>query len=185
MSEPRWDRICHDCGAKPNEFHERGCDVERCPFCGGQLISCGCCYKHFYPDTYHQYRFRAGDQETPFNGLPEDVYENGLRDEQAVQWEALLEDAGRLPWAGMWPGEAECREFGWYVRWEEGKGWVQCEEDHPDAGPDLNKLARIGVWDAKARRFNKPPEPFSTPETDAHLIVIFTHRLDSPTGDGN
>lgn len=33
---------CHDCGAPPAMFHHPGCDAERCPFCGGQLISCGC-----------------------------------------------------------------------------------------------------------------------------------------------
>ena len=33
---------CHDCGAEPGCFHHWHCDAERCPKCGGQLISCGC-----------------------------------------------------------------------------------------------------------------------------------------------
>jgi len=33
---------CHDCNIKHGGFHHPGCDVERCPKCGLQLISCDC-----------------------------------------------------------------------------------------------------------------------------------------------
>lgn len=33
---------CHDCGCKEGEMHKDGCDMEYCPFCGGQLLSCEC-----------------------------------------------------------------------------------------------------------------------------------------------
>lgn len=33
---------CHDCGAMYGEPHHHGCDVERCPKCGLQLIGCDC-----------------------------------------------------------------------------------------------------------------------------------------------
>lgn len=39
---PLPDDRCHDCGIKTGGFHHPSCDVERCPKCGGQLISCGC-----------------------------------------------------------------------------------------------------------------------------------------------
>mgnify|MGYP001611664044 CR=1 FL=1 len=35
---------CHDCGIvnTPCHVHHYECDIERCPKCGGQLLSCGC-----------------------------------------------------------------------------------------------------------------------------------------------
>jgi hypothetical protein len=33
---------CGDCGTPPRGIHHHGCDVEECPACGRQSISCGC-----------------------------------------------------------------------------------------------------------------------------------------------
>lgn len=108
--------ICHDCNAKPGEFHKPGCDVERCPNCGGQAISCGCSDKDF-------------------------------------------ESAPRMKWTGMWPGEAECIEFGWYCKMVAGKGWTPCDKDDPEARTNLNRLYEDAVWNKELQRFVKKPDP--------------------------
>jgi hypothetical protein len=35
-------RRCGDCGVVPEGIHHLGCDIERCPRCGQQLIGCEC-----------------------------------------------------------------------------------------------------------------------------------------------
>ena len=41
-SRPKKGERCGDCGTLPTQLHHLGCDIEECPRCSRQLISCGC-----------------------------------------------------------------------------------------------------------------------------------------------
>ena len=84
---------CHDCGTYEGQIHELGCDMEKCPWCGGQNITCGCVYK------------LLGIDVSPGTW----AYENGLTNEQEDQWLDLLEKKGRIPYI-RWPNI--CRKCG-------------------------------------------------------------------------
>ena len=45
FEESDTDARCGDCGAKYGHYHHPGCDCERCPACGNQLISCDCAFE--------------------------------------------------------------------------------------------------------------------------------------------
>ncbi|HZQ06541.1 MAG TPA: hypothetical protein VFD70_08170 [Anaerolineae bacterium] len=82
--------VCGDCGVREGELHILGCDMEDCPFCGQQLITCDCCYEQlglFDTATY--------DESTA--SLPSEVYHHGLTTKQAKKWEAMLNAKGRIP----------------------------------------------------------------------------------------
>jgi len=53
----------------------------------------------------------------------------------------------------VWPGVAECREFGFYAKMVAGKGWVACSQDDTGAHEDLNRLMLEAVWNPDTARF--------------------------------
>lgn len=42
---------CHDCGVLEGELHDFGCDTEKCPSCGEQLITCDCDHSELTDET--------------------------------------------------------------------------------------------------------------------------------------
>jgi hypothetical protein len=142
MSPENNNKTCRDCGVSPGQLHTPGCDVERCPRCGGQAIGCVCIYEVFgiNPDTM--------EEKHP------DIYFDGPTDEMYEKWDRDWEHR-RMPWTGEWPGVAECREFGWYSK-RKAVGWEPCDQDDPAASEDLNRLyGGEARWDQDAQRWVK------------------------------
>ena len=83
-------RLCGDCGAKEGHFHQPGCDMETCPFCGSQLLSCDCVYDYLGLKDRKKYA-----KETGY--LPADIFEEGLSEEQIERWLGALRAKGRIP----------------------------------------------------------------------------------------
>lgn len=136
---------CRGCGVPAGSLHEHGCDVERCPRCGGQMIAHDCVYEvcGLDPD--------ALEEEHP------DIYNNGPTDEMYERWDKEW-GARRMPWTGHWPGDLECREYGFWCLWGPDmtpprQGWVSVPAGTPGATEDLNKLAAMTVWDPEQQKY--------------------------------
>lgn len=66
--------VCPVCHAVSGEYHELGCVVEICPWCGGQLVHCSCRHEQLGVDCL----------ET---------------EAQLARFEAILEERGRIPYS--------------------------------------------------------------------------------------
>jgi hypothetical protein len=112
VENPLHQERCRNCDVSVGQLHELGCTVESCPYCGGQLITCG--------------HMRSLKRRPP--------------------------DDDRLPWEGLCTGAAECIQWGWYAR-RATVGWVPCNQDEPDAIPDLNRLRKDARWDRPSKKW--------------------------------
>ena len=103
------EKPCPDCGVPVGALHSRGCDIETCPCCGGQMISCPCA-----PVMRQQRQYRI-----PWLGEPEAVtacrqfgwYARFVPNEGWVRCEKdhpeAIADLNRLHSEARWNPEAE------------------------------------------------------------------------------
>ena len=137
----RSHRNCR-CGAVPGGRHQAGCDKEMCAICGGQLILCNCVYE-----------LSLGDWATMQEPYPQ-IWEDGPTEKMWKTYDgAVARLGGPLPWDGEFPGSKAAREFGLWCRMIPGQGWTECQEEHPEATEDLNRLHLVARWDRDTRRW--------------------------------
>ena len=79
---------CPDCGTKAGQLHDLFCLEERCPFCGRQLVGCGCIVSVLRltdaeREAYEEY---IDDSEEPLLSINE-------------RWVEALEVKGRVPFS--------------------------------------------------------------------------------------
>lgn len=93
-------------------------------------------------------------------------------------------DCGQDVWTGVWPGEAECREWGWFVYFsppaegEQYGTWTPCGPDHPQARPNLNRLHEDSHWDAQAGRWQLGPCDHA--DSTDHVVIAADEDGDAP-----
>lgn len=101
LNRPLATNPCGGCGAAPGVYHRLGCPVERCPYCGGQLLTClasGC------PEADGRTPWPPphDDRETWTGDWP------GARECRAFGWYSKL-DPGRR-WVPCPPNDGEASE---------------------------------------------------------------------------
>lgn len=152
MAKKREIQDCGDCGVAPGNLHMDNCDVERCPFCGGQALMCWSYY---------------GDQELAELTLEHKEYpdaellkkikmiiNNGGEAIIADCCDKIVGDVDRMKWTGIWPGIKECQKYNlWSKRNPDGPGYIKCDKDDPEASEDLNSLLDDCNWSRKLKKW--------------------------------
>lgn len=75
--------------------------------------------------------------------------------EHGDQFFSCANDGEHTPslFKGDYPGAKEAIERGLFVRLVEGKGWVPCAQDDPQAMPDLNRVMIELKWNTDLEQF--------------------------------
>lgn len=102
---------CIDCGAVEGEYHAVGCEQERCPFCGGQLISCGC---YFRVLNIQEPKIPPGLSKEETLTFLRDQLEESIKNpdwKHERDWWKLVKEKGRIPYIQQFNICARCGEL--------------------------------------------------------------------------
>lgn len=108
-SELRWphsNRRCGDCGVAPGKWHHLGCDIQECPTCGGQLLSCDCRFDEDGDDIDDEYDQDCDDDldDDLDDHLDDDnPWDDGLGDDMPIDIAVTRAGRGNYP-AGEFVG---------------------------------------------------------------------------------
>lgn len=131
-------RNCRDCDVGPGQLHVHGCDVERCPSCGGQAIGCECIYE------------MCGIDVSSMEKTHPDIFSAGPSEAMYAAWDKKWGHR-RMPWTGEYPGCAEARELG---LWCVGPPWKPVPAGTAGAVEDLNRLYSMCDWNPDTQTFS-------------------------------
>ena len=79
---------CHDCGVLEGEIHWFGCDMETCPWCGGQLLGCPCVGK--------QLKLHKDDTDWIHHIMTK--FPSRHNSEEWLRFSKIMDDKGRIPY---------------------------------------------------------------------------------------
>jgi len=156
MSKKREPKPCHDCGAEIGDIHMDNCDLERCPYCGGQALGC---WSTVTDEDLAKLTIEHKETQDPKLLKKINKIIANSEDETIIAdcCGEIVKNSDRIKWTGIWPGIEECQEYDLWSKMG-SSSWEVCKKSDPGASEDLNRLEEVCKWSRKLKKWVKKKE---------------------------